>query len=31
MAIVIKFKHTGFSATKYQEVVKKLESVGAGI
>lgn len=30
MAIVIKFKHKGFSATKYQEVIKKLESVGAG-
>ena len=30
MAIVIKFKHKGFSATKYQKVIKKLESVGAG-
>ncbi len=30
MAIVIKFKHKGFTATKYLETVKQLEAEGLG-
>tara|TARA_R110001583_G_scaffold187313_1_gene348568 strand:- start:1311 stop:1583 length:273 start_codon:yes stop_codon:yes gene_type:complete len=30
MAIVIKFKHKGFTATKYLETVKQLEAAGLG-
>ena len=30
MAIVIKFKNKGFSATKYLETVKQLEAAGLG-
>ena len=30
MAIVIKFKHAGFSATKYHEAIKQLEAAGQG-
>jgi len=30
MAIVCKFKHYGFTESKYHEVVKKLEEVGQG-
>ena len=30
MAVVIKFKHEGFPASKYQEVIKKLQAAGEG-
>ena len=30
MAIVIKFKHAGFTATKYHEAIKQLEAAGLG-
>jgi len=30
MAIVIKFKHVGFTSTKYHEAVKQLEAAGLG-
>lgn len=30
MAIVIKFKHKGFNASKYHEAIKQLESSGQG-
>ncbi len=30
MAIVIKFKHEGFPASKYHEAIKKLEASGQG-
>ncbi|WP_026713167.1 hypothetical protein [Flavobacterium daejeonense] len=30
MAIVIKFKHLGFSRAKYHEVIKQLENAGQG-
>jgi hypothetical protein len=30
MAIVIKFKHNGFSAARYNEVLKKLQAAGLG-
>ena len=30
MAIVIKFKHKGFTATKYHETVKQLQAAGLG-
>jgi len=30
MAIVIKFKHAGFTATKYNEAIKLLQAAGLG-
>jgi len=30
MAIVIKFKHEGFTETKYREVIKQLQAAGHG-
>ena len=30
MAIVIKFKHAGFTETKYHEAIKQLEAAGQG-
>ena len=30
MAIVIKFKHAGFTKAKYNEAIKQLEAVGQG-
>jgi hypothetical protein len=30
MAVVIKFKHKGFTSIKYHEAIKKLEAVGQG-
>jgi hypothetical protein len=30
MAVVIKFKHQGFTETKYNEAIKKLETSGQG-
>ena len=30
MAVVIKFKHAGFTATKYHEAIKQLENAGQG-
>lgn len=30
MAVVVKFKHEGFSKTKYNEAIKKLQEAGHG-
>ena len=30
MAVVIKFKHAGFSEAKYKEAIKKLDAAGQG-
>ena len=30
MAVVIKFKHTGFTETKYHETIKQLQAAGQG-